>query len=77
MGIPSMRVQSGTWGTSKDFDDLMAHRGIEPPLPGHTDEEAFGWTIDAFQQVHAHRRKMRRDHWAWKTTGGWGARRKA
>ena len=48
MGIPSMRVQSGTWGTSKDFDDLMAHRGIEPPLPGHTDEEAFKWTIDSF-----------------------------
>lgn len=50
LGIPSMRVQSGTWGTSKDFDDLMAHRGIEPPLAGHTDEEAFKWTIDCFQQ---------------------------
>ena len=46
-----MRVQTGTWGTSKDFDDLMAHRGIEPTLPGHTDEEGFKWTIDAFEQI--------------------------
>lgn len=51
LGIPTMRVQTGTWGTSKDFDDLMAHRGIEPPLPGHTDEEAFKWTIDSFEQI--------------------------
>ena len=50
LGIPTMRVQTGTWGTSKDFDDLMAHRGIEPPLPGHTDEEGFKWVIDCFQQ---------------------------
>ena len=50
MGIPTMRVQTGTWGTSKDFDDLMAHRGIEPALPGHTDEEAFKWVIDSFEK---------------------------
>lgn len=50
LGIPTMRVQTGTWGTSKNFDDLMAHRGIEPALPGHNDEEAFKWVIDAFQQ---------------------------
>ena len=35
LGIPTMRVQTGTWGTSKNFDDLMAHRGIgKPPLEG-------------------------------------------
>ncbi len=50
MGIPTMRVNTGTWGTSKDFDDLMAHRGIEPPLPGHTDEEGFKWVIDGFEK---------------------------
>jgi len=50
MGIPSMRVQSGTWGTSKNFDDLMAHRGIEQPVAGHTDDEGFKWVIDCFQQ---------------------------
>ena len=50
LGIPTMRVQTGTWGTSKNFDDLMAHRGIEPPLEGHTEEEGFKWVIDCFQQ---------------------------
>jgi sugar phosphate isomerase/epimerase len=25
----------------------MKNRGIEPPLPGHSDEEAFGWVIEA------------------------------
>jgi sugar phosphate isomerase/epimerase len=46
LGIPTMRVNTGTWGTSKNFDALMAARGVEPPLPGHTDEEAYQWVID-------------------------------
>jgi sugar phosphate isomerase/epimerase len=49
LGIPSMRLNTGTWGTSKDFDDLMAHRGIEPPLPGCTEEDGFKWVIDCCQ----------------------------
>jgi len=50
LGIPTMRVNTGRWGTSKDFDALMANRGIEPTLPGHTDEEGFRWVIDALQK---------------------------
>ena len=50
LGIPTMRVNTGTWGTSKDFDDLMAHRGIEAPLDGYTDEDAFPWVIEAFEK---------------------------
>lgn len=46
MGIPTMRVNTGRWGTTKNFDDLMAQRGIEERLPGVTDDEAFGWVID-------------------------------
>lgn len=46
LGIPTMRVNTGTWGTRKDFDDLMRHRGIEEPLKGYTDEDGFGWVID-------------------------------
>src|SRR5580704_12649171 len=26
LGIPTMRVNTGRWGTSKSFDDLMKHR---------------------------------------------------
>jgi len=50
LGIPVMRVNTGSWGTSKNFDELMANRGIEPTLPGHTDEEAFGWVIGSLEQ---------------------------
>ena len=49
LGIPVMRVNTGTWGTSKDFDDLMANRGIESPLEGYTDEDAYPWVIEAFE----------------------------
>jgi sugar phosphate isomerase/epimerase len=47
LGIPTMRVNTGTWGTSKNFDELMKNKGVEPPPEGHTDEEAFPWVIDA------------------------------
>jgi sugar phosphate isomerase/epimerase len=47
MGIPTMRVNTGTWGTRKNFNDLMKHRGIEEPKPGYTDEDGFKWVIDS------------------------------
>lgn len=45
MGIPTMRVNTGTWGTSKNFDELMKNRGIEPPREGFTDADGFKWVI--------------------------------
>lgn len=51
LGIPTMRVNTGTWGTSKNFDALMANRGIEKPIEGYTDEDAFPWVIDAFERI--------------------------
>ena len=51
LGIPTMRVNSGTWGTSKNFDDLMAKRGIEEPLKGYTEEDAYKWVIDAYEAL--------------------------
>jgi len=50
LGIPTIRVNTGRWGTSKSFDELMANKGIEPRLPGHTDDEGFAWVIDAFRE---------------------------
>jgi len=47
MGIPTMRVNTGTWGTSKNFNELMKNRGIEPPRKGYTDEDGFRWVIDS------------------------------
>lgn len=50
LGIPTVRVNTGRWGTSGSFDELMANRGIEPVLEGHTEEEAFGWVIDGLER---------------------------
>ncbi len=47
---PRCGVNTGRWGTAKDFDALMANRGIEPPLPGYTDEDAFPWVIDSLEK---------------------------
>lgn len=51
LGIPVIRVNTGTWGTSASFDDLMAKKGIEQPLEGYTDEDAFPWVIEAFEKI--------------------------
>ncbi len=51
LGIPTMRINTGRWGTSKNFDELMANKGIEPNLPGHTDEEGFGWVIESIERL--------------------------
>jgi sugar phosphate isomerase/epimerase len=51
MGIPTMRINTGRWGTTKSFDALMANKGIEPALEGHTEEEAFGWVIGSIEKL--------------------------
>ncbi len=51
LGIPTMRVNSGTWGTSKSFDELMANRGEETPLDGYTEKDAYGWVIEAYETL--------------------------
>lgn len=50
LGIPVIRVNTGRWGTSKNFDELMKNRGIEPRLDGYTDDDGFKWVIDSFEQ---------------------------
>ncbi|MEW4567493.1 sugar phosphate isomerase/epimerase family protein [Tautonia sp. JC769] len=51
LGIPTMRINTGRWGTSGSFDELMANKGIEPTLPGHTEDEAFEWVIAAIESL--------------------------
>jgi sugar phosphate isomerase/epimerase len=46
MGIPTLRVNTGRWGTTRSFDELMRNRGIEPNLPGFTDEDGYKWVIE-------------------------------
>lgn len=50
LGIPTMRLNTGRWGTIKSFDELMANKGIEPVLDGYTEEEGFRWVIDSIEK---------------------------
>lgn len=51
LGIPTVRVNTGRWGTIKSFDELMANRGIEPRLEGFSDDEGFGWVIGSLEKL--------------------------
>ena len=50
LGIPTIRVNTGRWGTTKSFDKLMANKGIEPRLEGYTDDQGFEWVIDSLEK---------------------------
>ncbi len=50
LGIPTMRLNTGRWGTSESFNALMANKGIEPTIEGYTDEDGFEWVIDSIEQ---------------------------
>ncbi len=49
LGIPAIRLNSGRWNTIKSFDDLMKVKGDEPPIQGHTEEDAFTWCVDGIR----------------------------
>ena len=51
LGIPTIRINTGRWGTIRSFDDLMDAKGIEPVLEGYTKEDGFGWVIESMEQL--------------------------
>ena len=51
LGIPTMRVNSGRWGTSKYFDDLMDNKGEEKAIEGYSEEDAYEWVIEAYETL--------------------------
>ena len=50
MGIPTIRINTGRWGTIKSFDELMENKGIEPILEGYTEDQGFKWVIDGIEK---------------------------
>ena len=50
LGIPCIRLNSGRWNTIRSFDDLMKVKGEEPPIEGHTDDDAFRWVIESIEK---------------------------
>ena len=57
MGIPSIRLNSGRWGTIRTFNELMEKRGIEPAIDGYTEEDAFDWCIESIEKCLPHAEK--------------------
>jgi sugar phosphate isomerase/epimerase len=51
MGIPTLRLNTGRWGTIRSFDELMANRGIEPVLEGCSEEQGFEWCIESIGKL--------------------------
>lgn len=51
LGIPTIRINTGRWGTIKNFDDLMKNKGIEPRLEGYSDDDGFGWVIGSLEKL--------------------------
>lgn len=51
LGIATVRINTGRWGTISSFDELMANRGIEPRLEGYSDEEGFAWVVESIQKL--------------------------
>lgn len=51
LGIPTIRVNTGRWNTSKNFDELMANKGIEPRLAGYSDDDGYGWVNGCFEKL--------------------------
>jgi sugar phosphate isomerase/epimerase len=50
LGAPSIRLNSGRWETIKNFDDLMANKGVEPPIEGYTEEDGFRWVVESMEE---------------------------
>ena len=50
IGAPAIRLNSGRWKTVKSFKELMERNGIEPPLPGYSDNDAYNWVIDSIKE---------------------------
>ena len=58
LGAPAIRLNSGRWNTIPSFDDLMKVKGNEPPIKGHTNEDAFTWVVDCIRECLPHAEKM-------------------
>jgi sugar phosphate isomerase/epimerase len=50
LGAPIIRVFGGRWGTIKDFIELMALDGKEPPLEGYSYDQGVEWNIECFKE---------------------------
>jgi sugar phosphate isomerase/epimerase len=54
LGVPCIRLNSGRWKTIKSFNDLMKTGGVEPPVEGCAEDDAFRWVIQSVELCLGH-----------------------
>jgi sugar phosphate isomerase/epimerase len=54
LGCPAIRLNSGRWGTSGSFQQMLDAGGQETPLPGYKDDDAFKWCIESINECIPH-----------------------
>lgn len=54
LGCPSIRLNSGRWGTIPDFQKMLDAGGRETPIEGYTDDDAFNWCIESINACLPH-----------------------
>ena len=54
LGCPAIRLNSGRWGTIPEFQKMLDPGGVEQPLPGYTDDDAFKWCIESINECLPH-----------------------
>jgi L-ribulose-5-phosphate 3-epimerase len=54
LGCPAIRLNSGRWGTSGSFQQMLDAGGVETPLPGYTSDDGFKWCIESINECIQH-----------------------
>jgi L-ribulose-5-phosphate 3-epimerase len=73
LGAPAVRAFGGRWSTISNFTEFMAANGQEPPQAGYTDDDGYGWNIEAFKIAAYYAGKkgvtlMLENHWGFTGT---------
>lgn len=58
LGAPFVRVLGGRWGTIRDFGELTANRGEEPPVEGFSEEQGYEWTVTSLRYAAVYAGKL-------------------
>jgi L-ribulose-5-phosphate 3-epimerase len=54
LGCPAIRLNSGRWGTIREFQKMLDAGGQEKPIEGYTDDDAFKWCIESINECLPH-----------------------